>query len=398
MIISGLQVYTENEILKNAEVVVEEGVIRQVTNLDDARVDNSKQLADGERFHFPETYHLIPGFIDMHVHGAKGFDVMDATEDALAEISLALAAEGTTSFLATTMTADESEIENALRSVKEYAFSKREKKGATILGVHLEGPFLSSAKMGAQRGDKILSPNAELMLRWQALAGGLIRLVTLAPEQPNSAELIAYLKQENIIPSLGHTNATYAEAVSAIDAGCCHATHLFNAMRGIQQREPGVVTAALLADNVMAELIVDGHHLHPAIVELALRVKGKDKIILVTDAMRAKCMGDGVYELGGQAVYLKDGKAALADGTLAGSVLPMISAIQNMLKFTGCSLADAVQMASENPAKALGIFHSKGSIKVGKDADLVVLDEALNVVTTFSTPATFLFEKAVRRI
>jgi len=377
LILSGPKLYAEQGVMTEAAVAIQDGVIQAIGTLDALQKRQSAEVLS-----FPFGYHLIPGFIDMHVHGANGHDVMDANAEALTAISQALAAEGTTAFLATTMTAEVSQIEKALSAVRDFMQAADEKKGAAILGVHLEGPFLSPEKMGAQRGDKILSPDVKLMQHWQALSDQIVRLVTLAPEQPNSAALIQYLKQQKIIPSIGHTNATYAETVEAIASGCCHATHLFNAMRGIQQREPGTVTAALLADDVMVELIVDGVHLHPAIVKLVLKTKGKDKIVLVTDAMRAKCLGDGCYDLGGQTVHVKSGQAQLADGTIAGSVLPMSSAIQNMLKFTGCELSDAVQMASENPAKALGLFHKKGSIALQKDADLVVLDEALNVVLT----------------
>jgi N-acetylglucosamine-6-phosphate deacetylase len=220
------------------------------------------------------------------------------------------------------------------------------------------------------------------MQHWQALSNQLIKLVTLAPEETGCMALIEYLVKENIIASLGHTNATYAEAKAAIAAGCSHATHLFNAMRGLHQREPGAVTAALLSPAVMVELILDGLHLHPAVVDLTFRVKGKDQIVLVTDAMRAKCMADGCYDLGGQSVQVTQGQAQLQDGTLAGSTLKMASALRNMMTFTGCSLRDVIKMTAENPARALGVFANKGSIGVGKDADLVVLDEALQVVMT----------------
>jgi N-acetylglucosamine-6-phosphate deacetylase len=370
--IVGPRVYAEAGILENHAVVIAAGKIHAITV--------AEKNTDTEKLIFPENYHLVPGFIDLHTHGARGHDVMDASAEALRVISQALAEEGTIAFLATTMTAATEEIECALVTVRNY--QENESAGASLLGVHLEGPFLAPTKMGAQRGDKMLAPDVTLLKRWQTLSGLAIKLVTLAPEQPNSAELIGYLCEQKIIASLGHTNATYAEAMTAIEQGCSHATHLFNAMSGIHQREPGTVTAALLADTVMVELILDGVHLHPAIVELVLKVKGKDKILLVTDAMRAKCLSDGCYDLGGQTVQVKNNQAQLANGVLAGSVLRMSSAIQNMLAFTGCELFDAIKMASENPAKVLGIFANKGSIAVNKDADLVVLDAEWNVVTT----------------
>jgi N-acetylglucosamine-6-phosphate deacetylase len=373
LLITGLKVYAEKNIYKTGAVLVEDGLI--------AAIDPTQRhfIAD-KTLTFPANYHLIPGFIDLHTHGANGHDVMDATPAALAGICQALAAEGTTAFLATTMTEDIDRIEAALTNVRQY--QQGTQTGAVILGVHLEGPFIAPSKKGAQNGEKILAPNIELIKKWEKISDNALKLVTLAPEQARALDVIAYLKKKNIVAAIGHTNATYEEAQAAIAAGSCYATHLFNAMSGIHQRAPGAVTAALLADNVSAELIVDGFHLHPAIVRLALKLKGKEKIVLVTDAMRAKCLQGGCYDLGGQAVYLKKGRAQLADGTLAGSVLRMPSAVQNMLDFTGCELQDALKMAAENPAKISNVFHRKGSIAAKKDADLVVLNEKLEVVLT----------------
>jgi N-acetylglucosamine-6-phosphate deacetylase len=228
----------------------------------------------------------------------------------------------------------------------------------------------------------LLKPDTSWVEKWQSACQQQIQMVTLAPELPHSHELIQYLKQHQIVASMGHSDATYAETVSAIEQGCSHVTHLFNAMSGIHQREPGVVTGALLSSDVSVELIADGMHLHPAIVQLILRVKDKEKIVLVTDAMRAKCMRDGVYDLGGQAVVVRAGVARLANGTLAGSTLKMSQAIQNMLQFTDCTLWDVCQFASRNPAQVLNIFDRKGSIRQGKDADIVVLDEQYQPVLT----------------
>jgi len=377
LILTGPQVYAEQSVLPHTAVVMSEGLIQAIT----AATQVKNTIAD-EVHYFPENYHLVAGFIDLHVHGVNGQDVMDATPEALGGISKALAAEGTTGFLAATMTAKTQEIENALVAVRDFMDAKHAVKGAAILGVHLEGPFISPKRVGAQRADQILVPDILMFERWQQVTANVIKLVTLAPELSNSVGFIRYLKEKGIIAALGHTDATYAETVTAIAEGLSYATHVFNAMRGIHQREPGAVMAALLSEQVLTELIVDGVHLHPAIVQFILKLKTKEKMILVTDAMRAKCLGDGVYDLGGQDVAVKDGVATLPDGTLAGSTLKMSVAIQNMLRFTQCSLWDVLKMASENPAKALGIFHKKGSISVGKDADVVVLDEKFNVVMT----------------
>jgi N-acetylglucosamine-6-phosphate deacetylase len=371
-IISGPSVYTAEGVLQNVNVVVDKGVIADISAAD----KNNNILQ------FPESYHLIPGFIDLHVHGANNKDVMDATHEALTVLSKTLAAEGTTSYLATTMTATPSEIEKALCAVSTYMREQENVQGAAILGVHLEGPFISPKKVGAQNAKNLLLPDIKLLAEWQKKSGHVIKLVTLAPELANSLELIRYLRTHNIVASIGHSDATYAETQNAIKEGCHYVTHLFNAMRGMQQREPGVVTAALLSNKVKTELIVDGIHVHPAIVELTLRLKGIDQIVLVTDAMRAKCLGNGIYDLGGQDVYVEEGIATLANGTLAGSMLKMPEAIRKMMIFTGCDFYDAVRMASENPAQVLNIFAKKGSIAVGKDADLVVLDNDFCVAMT----------------
>jgi N-acetylglucosamine-6-phosphate deacetylase len=372
----GLKILYGSTFVSNHAVIVEDGIIKEIV-----AADSIKPFLPAKLYEFPNDHYLIPGLIDLHIHGANGHDVMDGNRQALLGISHALASEGVTGFLATTMTAHYDRINTALTAIAEVMACPQD-QGATILGVHLEGPFISRAKMGAQRGDEIISPDPALLSRWQECAKGAIKLVTLAPELPQALELIKKLNQMGITASIGHTDATYAETNLAVNAGCSHATHLFNAMRGIHQREPGATTALLLAENVNAELIVDGLHLHPAIVELALRVKGKNKIILVTDAMRAKCLGDGEYDLGGQLVAVRSNAAKLADGSLAGSTLRMPQAIKNMVQFSHCSLEEAVYMASYNPACALGLEKYKGSIAKDKHADLVVMNADLDVMMT----------------
>lgn len=369
-VITGPAIYTEQGVLRDVGLRVQEGIIREFASCKSPTKNNIS---------FPSTYHLLPGFIDLHVHGANHCDVMDATSESLQTMSKALAAEGTTGFLATTMTASASAIEKALRNAND--FMQKPAEGAQVLGIHLEGPFISPNKAGAQNAKHILQPDIDQFKQWQKISGNNIKIVTLAPELPNSMAFIAYLKKHNIVAAIGHSDATYAESKCAIECGCDYVTHLFNAMRGIHQREPGVVTSALLSDSVYAEMIVDGAHLHPAIIQLILKLK-KDKLILVTDAIRAKCLTDGIYDLGGQSVEVKQGIAALADGTLAGSILSIPKALQNMLKFTSIKLNDLVKMTSENPAKVLGIFDKKGSISLNKEADFVVLDENLNVAMT----------------
>ncbi len=374
IILSGMTVLLDNKWQKDMAVIVEDNKIDAIIS-----VEMIKHHLPAEQYEFPEDYYLVPGFIDLHIHGAAGHDVMDASVQALANISLQLAKEGVTGFLATTMTAPRERIEAALAVIPEAI---KKVQGAAIFGVHLEGPFISREKMGAQNGDDVLGPDVDLFKAWQELAGDQIRLVTLAPELENALPFIKALRAMDVLPAIGHTNATYEQTMAAINAGASYATHLFNAMRHLHQREPGATGALLLANEVMAEMIADGKHLHAALYEIAYRVKGKERLLLVTDAMRAKCMSDGCYELGGQEVHVTDGKATLANGTLAGSVLCMPDAIKNIMKYTDCSLEDAIRMASYNPAHKLNLTSRKGSIEVGKDADLVVLSDKLNVKLT----------------
>jgi N-acetylglucosamine-6-phosphate deacetylase len=370
----GPQILTENGWLQDHAVIVVKDVIEAIVP-----IEKHKQYLPAVQHEFSQHDFLIPGLIDLHIHGVSGKDVMDAHVDSLAVICNALATEGVTGFLATTMTADNAHIEAVMVAVNTLMPAK---EGARILGVHLEGPFIAKDKIGSQLAKYTQLPNEALLQHWQEKAHGAIKLITLAPELPGMIAFIKHLHGKGILAAVGHTNATYDQTMTAIAAGCTQATHLFNAMRGLHQREPGAVSALLLAETVSAELIVDGIHLHPAVVALALRLKGKENILLVTDAMRAKCMGEGEYELGGQPVYVQSNRAILADGTLAGSTLRMPQAIKNMVHFSHCSLADAVYMASANPARVLGLSTRKGSIAVGKDADLVVLSSQLEVIMT----------------
>jgi N-acetylglucosamine-6-phosphate deacetylase len=372
-IIKGPKIYAENAVLENSAIEILNG---KITNI------GREFSATSNILEFPSNWHLIPGMIDMHIHGAAGADTMDATFDALDTISSALVQEGVTSFLAATISEESKAIEKALTTIAHYKKSKQEIIGAQILGINLESSFLSAEKHGCQNANYFAEPNIDLFKHWQKLADNLIKIVTIAPELEHSLDLIKYLHATSVIASLGHSNATYEQALKAIAAGGSQATHVFNGMRGIHHREPGIVTALLLSDKIRTEVIADGIHLHPAILQLIYKLKGADKIILVTDGVRAKYLKDGIYEFGGAEVIIKDNVAKLADGTLAGSVLRMDQALRNMLQFTDCNLKDAIKMIAENPAKQLNIFDRKGSIMVGKDADLVILDENFQVRKT----------------
>lgn len=367
--------------------------------LDDATLEDGYILIDGETIKEIGPAHqapheadeiltlspnevVLPGFIDMHIHGAGGSDAMDGTVDAVAHMAAFLPKEGTTSFLPTTMTQSPESIEQALEALHQYSQSDNVPGAAEVIGVHLEGPFVNPSKAGAQPVQYIINPDAELFKKWYELSGKTIKQVTLAPEEPGGKELVELLNKEGIISSIGHTGATYQETMEAISLGVSQATHLFNQMTGLHHRDIGAAGASLMNENIYAELIVDGIHVSPEMVELSLKLKGIDRTILITDAMRAKGLSDGKYDLGGQDVFVKGKEARLEDGALAGSILKMNDAVKNIITYTGCSLRDAVQMAAVNPAKQLNIYDKKGSIAVGKDADIVILDDDFQVRTT----------------
>jgi N-acetylglucosamine-6-phosphate deacetylase len=314
--------------------------------------------------------YVSPGFIDLQVNGGGGRDFIEAQEEEVKRIASFHASHGTTGLLATLVTAPIDQLRQALESIKRA-------RAEGILGVHLEGPFIAIGQRGAHNPKHILEPSLEQLRALTAGYRDLIRIVTLAPELPGADRLIEEV-QEFAIPALGHSNATYEEALAAVNKGVKLFTHLFNAMSGFHHREPGAVGAALEGE-AMVSLIVDGIHVHPAAVRLALKAKGIDKICLITDSISAAGLGDGRYSLGGQEVLVEGGVARLSDGTLAGSTLTMERAVKNFMEFTGCSLPEAVRAASLNPARLLGLDGRKGSLEEGKDADLVIFDGDLNV-------------------
>jgi len=324
---------------------------------------------------------VVPGFLDEHIHGAGGADVMDGDLAALKTISNYLAKEGTTSFLATTMTESREKIVRALRSVR-AAVGSDEITGARVLGAHLEGPFLSTKRVGAQPIAYVEAPSTELFNEYNAAAGGSVKIVTLAPEREGSAELIRYLSARGVVASLGHTDATYADVVAAVRCGAKSITHTFNAQSGIGHREIGAAGAALLLDEINCEMICDTVHVSVPAIKLALKCKPTEKFTLITDSMRAKGLSDGESELGGQKVFVANGEARLTDGTLAGSVLKMNIAVRNLVTECGAPFERAIDCATANPAKNIGVFDECGSIAVGKYADLTVLDDSFDVLLT----------------
>lgn len=376
-IINNLMVHSEKETYKNGYIKVVDGKIAEV-----GPASQCKQDDDAKVITLSPDYQVIPGAIDIHIHGASNSDAMDATHDALSIMAKTLPKEGTTSFLATTMTQSTQAIESALLNAGKY-IENQTQENAEIVGVHLEGPFISPARKGAQPEDYIVDPDVTLFKRWQEMAENQIKLVTLAPEQPNGLDLAAHLRGTGVVASIGHSDATYDQIDEAIQAGTTHVTHLYNGMRGLHHREPGVLGAAYLRDELYVELIADGIHCRPEMIKLAYDQITSERMILITDSLRAKWLEKGTYDLGGQPVNVDETKATLSDGTLAGSILKMNDAIKNTMKYTGCSMTDIIKMTAENPAKQLRIFDRKGSIQVGKDADLVILNDHLDVEMTF---------------
>jgi len=322
---------------------------------------------------------LIPGFIDTHIHGGYGVDVMDDTPTALSTLAKGLVTEGTTAFLATTMTQTNQAIENALSRINQFEANDSE---AELLGVHLEGPFVEVSKAGAQPKAHIKKPDIRLFNHWQAVSGNKIKTVTYAPENDADYQFTNHLVTLGINRSAGHTALTFAGAKAACANGVNRLTHLCNQMNGIHHRDIGLVGASFQLDGLGAELIADGIHVSPPMMQLIINNVTPNRLTLITDAMRAKGLPDGEYDLGGQTVYVEKGKATLKDGTLAGSVLNMIDGAKQLLALEHVTVRDVITMAAVNPAKSAGVYQRKGSIEVGKDADLLLVDDTLTIKTT----------------
>ena len=319
---------------------------------------------------------IVPGFIDVHSHGGYSFDSMDGNPAEINEmVNDMVAREGITSYFCTTMTQSNENLNHSMEGINKAA-----QENPVIQGVHLEGPFISATFKGAQPEKYIKNPNVELLDNWNKLSGGRVKLITYAPEDPGSRDFEKYCLENGIVPSVGHSNATREQLLAS---KATHVTHLYNAQREFKHREPGVTGHAMLENNMYCELICDGFHIVPDMIKLAYEQKGADRIELVTDSMRAKGEPDGVSELGGQKVIVKDGQARLEAGNLAGSVLTYINAFKNVQRFTGCGIAEAVKMSSVNQAREFGLTQ-KGSLEAGKDADINVLDANQDLVATYS--------------
>lgn len=366
----------------NANIYVEgKGIVKTSLLFDDKIIQIGGDICcDCEEIVVDDGCVVLPAFIDRHIHGAGGYDSMDANKQALQKMADTLLKEGTARFLFTTMTQSEKTILSALSAIKE--FKQNQTGGAKVLGVHLEGPFICEKYKGAQPSEFILPPSVEQFDKFNAASGNNILVCTIAPELENSEKLINHLKQKNICVSIGHSSAGYEDIVKFANSGLVSVTHTFNAQSPIHHRQIGVAGSSLLIDNIYSELIADGIHVSYPAINLLIKNKPKDKLTLITDAMRAKGLGDCISELGGQKVIVSNGSARLSDGVLAGSVLTMNTAIKNLVTNLNIPLTQAVNYATINVAKSLSLDALYGSIALNKSADLVILNKEFEVVAT----------------
>lgn len=328
--------------------------------------------------------YVAPGLVDIHIHGYLGEDTCDAKPDGIKKMAYGVIQNGVTAFLPTTMTVSMDQIVAALNAVRSLKEESKTWGGAEIIGVHAEGPFINPSKKGAQAEENILKPDADFIIK----NSDIIKSVTLAPEMDEGHACIKKLAAESdVLVSMGHTDAKFEEAMQAAKDGVNHATHLFNAMSALAHRNPGVVGAALASENVSVEIIADTFHINPGLYSIVAKVKG-DKTVLITDCTRAGGMPDGEYELGGQPIFLKGIECRLADGTIAGSVLKLNNAVKNVLCNTSLPVHEVFNMASLNPAKAIGCADRIGSLEEGKDASIIITDENINIIRTIKKGKT----------
>jgi N-acetylglucosamine-6-phosphate deacetylase len=356
-------------------VLIDEGKIMAVNS----RIETELPF-DARHLDYPDLV-LAPGLIDIHIHGGSGHDVMKADDAALAAIESGMAKHGVTSYLPTTVTAPEDRILRALEHLGATISQNGSTRRSRPIGIHLEGPFISHAKRGVHPPENLVPPSKEAFKKYWDASSGTIRMMTIAPELPGATETIREAKQMNVHSSIGHSDATYSQALEGINAGADHATHTFNAMRPLDHREPGILGAALTDDRLTADLIADGVHVDPSIVKLFLQAKGPERAILITDAISATGMPDGTYKLGAFEVEVR-GDRCEYQGKLAGSVLTLDRAVRNVMSFAGWKLQETIRLATFNPARLLGITGQKGVIAPGCDADFVLLSPEGHVVQT----------------
>lgn len=373
--ITGGRVVTPAGVIEDGIVLCEDGLIVFTGASTEAQPSEGARIVDAS------GCIVMPGFIDTHFHGSAGDDVMADGVDGLRRISRAVLKFGTTGFLATTIAALHDELMRSTADVLDARTGRNDAlDSAEILGLHIEGPYINVKFKGAQPESAIRDPDFDECRELLEAAGGAIRIMTLAPELPGGIELIRMLVENGVAASLGHSQADYDTALEAIEAGATRATHLYNAMSGVHHRKPGLAAACLTEPGIQAELICDGVHVDPRMARLAWKAKGRDGLTLITDATAAQGIGDGIYTLGDFQIRVRGPLCTLMDGeTIAGSVLTMNRAVANSIEFTGMDLVDAAWTASLQPARACGVAVRKGSLEVGKDADIAVLEPDFSV-------------------
>jgi N-acetylglucosamine-6-phosphate deacetylase len=371
------RILTPQEELRDCVIVVEAGRITGIGHRDEVHIP------PGAKDYVASGMTVVPGFVDVHIHGAGGHDVMEAEAAALDKITATVARFGTTSIVATTVTAPIEATCHSLEGIAAYiraheSTADNARFGADILGIHLEGPFINPERRGVHPTASILAPSVESFEKFRAAAGNLIKLITIAPEMPDALKLIAAAVADGVVVGLGHTDADYAQARAAIQAGARHAVHVYNAMRPFTHRDPGVISAVLTDADVTAEIIADGVHVAGPAIQVLLGTKGFDTVLLVSDGTAATGMRDGTFKLGGFEVQVRDGVVRNSEGKLAGSTLTIDRAVRYLVEL-GVPMVDAIRMATILPARRLGLAGKKGIIAVGADADLVVLTPDLHV-------------------
>jgi len=369
LLITNCKLFTAQD--QTTSILIENGTITQVGQIDPAITYENKLDAQGRI--------IAPGFIDIHIQGAGGADILDGTADALKTISQTCARFGTTSFLATTVFKPNQKNKH-LTIAAEYVGQNL--GGANLLGIHIEGPFISPQKRGMVQPDCLCPPSSEILDKIQDVTGGRLKMMTIAPELPDNLPIIRRLVSSGIIASFGHSNATYEQTLAGFEAGISHVTHLFNAMPSVHHRSPGPLIAIFQTKQVTTQLITDGVHIHPAVLRLAFEILGPGRIIPITDGMQAMGLPDGKYVYNGIEYESKNGAARYKDDTLIGTALGLSQLLTRLMQFTNCPLDTAIKTVTENPAKLLGMSDKKGFIAPGKDADLVLLDQDYSVHTT----------------
>jgi N-acetylglucosamine-6-phosphate deacetylase len=361
-VVSGIHNGAEQHIL------IEDGIIRKVGLLSATELEGATKIDTGGE--------LFPGFVDIHIHGGGGADTMDASPEAFQTIAQTHAQHGTTGLFLTTITESVDRTNQVMKALDPEFRSG----GAKILGFHLEGPFINPKRPGAHPVRHILEPNVQLLQEWIRLSQGQVKLMTMAPEMPGAEALIRFARERGVVVSMGHSAATLQEAERGKEWGAQSITHLFNAMNGFHHRDASLANFGMADEEICIELIADYIHVHPAVCKAIVQARGTEHLLLITDAMRAACMGNGTYELGGQMVQVMEGKATLEDGTIAGSTLTIDRAVRNLVSSGTLSKTAISQVTSQNQSRLLGL--NKGKLEIGFDGDIIALDKDLQVTHT----------------